>query len=198
MRPRRRRSSRARLLLISAALASLIGGYYLGQYWQRQPLSELSAVVYADGQPVEFPAHAGIAVEASDDAPWRLLLVTDLQTTACQALLRHFAQVRNRLAGWPDIQQRLRLTLLDYGSDPPEDLRTLIADDWMERPPLGRAELDRIAARLGILPDAGDWCGTTGANSILVAPDLRRWALIPLEQPAIMAHNIATVVQFVE
>jgi len=32
-----RRSPKARLILILAALSSLVGGYYLGQYWQCRP-----------------------------------------------------------------------------------------------------------------------------------------------------------------
>lgn len=198
MRARPRRPGWARLLLISAALASLIGGYYLGQHWQRQPLAELSAVVYPHGRPVDFPTTAGIIAEASDDAPWRILVATNLEIDACRDLLRHFALVRNRLAGWPDIQHRLRLTLLDFAPAATRELEGLIAGDWMERPPLARAELERLAATLGILPDAAGWCGPGQDNSILVAPDLHRWALLPLEQPAIMADNIATIVQFVD
>jgi hypothetical protein len=198
MRPRPRRPGWVRLLLISAALASLVGGYYLGQYWQRQPLDALSAVVYPDGQRVGFPAAAGILAGTSDDDPWRILIVTDLQTAACQELLRHFALVRNRLAGWPDIQRRIRLTLLDFGHVSPGVLEPLIAEDWMERPTLDQVQLAELTASLGIQPAAGALCTATQANAVLVAPDLRRWALLPYEQPAIMAHNIATIVQFVE
>lgn len=196
MHARPRRSGRLRLLLISAALASLVAGYYLGQFWQRQPLAELSAVIYPDGKPVVFPVSAKLSAGDPDAGPWRLVFAADASQAGCRQLLQDLALVRNRLAGWPSIQQRLRLAMIDYAG---EDGPAIQAPaDWIDRVTGDRASLDALAAELGILPDPDHWCTGTAANSVLVAPDLRRWALIPHEQAAIMAHNIATIVQFVE
>jgi len=65
----RRRRPGIRLLLILAALASIIAGYYLGQYWQRRPLAELSARIYPAGRPVEFPAGADPDAQRAAAAP---------------------------------------------------------------------------------------------------------------------------------
>jgi hypothetical protein len=198
VQPRPRRSGRARLLLISAALASLLGGYYLGQYWQRQPLADLSAVVYREGRQVDFPPAAGIVADPSTDGPWRVVLVADLQDESCQALLQQWAMVRNRLAGWPGIQRRLRLTVLDYTTIATDPAQLPIAADWVELIRLEPVSLDALAGTMGILPGPQDRCRAMQANAILVAPDLRRWALLPSGQATIMAHDIAIIVQFVE
>jgi hypothetical protein len=184
--------------LIGAALTSLIIGYYLGQYWQRQPLADLSAVVYPQGLPLDLPAAVSLPETGSPEGSWRVMVAVDSGAPRCRDLLRHFALVRNRLAGWPEIQQRLRLTLLDYAPPSVEQSPIPLDGDWIERLAPGPAVLDELTGSLGILPGRKDWCTPTQANGILVAPDLRRWALLPYEQPAIMAQNIATVVQFVE
>ncbi|MCG6966061.1 MAG: hypothetical protein LJE59_06100 [Chromatiaceae bacterium] len=193
-----RRGPRARLLLILAALGSLLGGYYLGQYWQRRPLSGLSATVYALGEPLEYPA--GLAIgDARPGRIWRLFLVGDTRIERCSQLVWHYAGVINRLAAWPAIQQRLRVTLLAY--DRP-DAATIDAFaggiGWAEVISAAPGQLDALATQLGIRPTDDDWCGAERAGAILVAPDQTAWALIPYEQAAIMAHNIKTIITFVE
>ena len=112
MPPTNRRGPGKRLLLILAALASVVAGYYLGQYLQRRPLAELTAVVYPAGQRIDYPAELGIDNDPGIDTPWRLFLAADTDVPACSRLLRHYATVINRLAAWPDIQANLRLSLL--------------------------------------------------------------------------------------
>ena len=106
----KRRGRGTRLVVTLAALASLILGYYAGQYWQRRSLSDLSAIVYPSGQRIDTIDE--LTALASADPAWRLFLVADTRAPACAALLRHFAHVFNRLAAWPDIQANLRLSLL--------------------------------------------------------------------------------------
>jgi len=198
MRPRRR-SPRTRLILTLAALASLIGGYYAGQYWQRRPLADISAIVYSAGRSIDYPADLEIAAAPGSTAPWRLFLTADTRIAQCRSLLHHLASVVNRLAAWPDIQRRLRVTLLAYDHPDAEAIMQFGGGaDWAEVISAEAAQLDLLAIQLGILPGAADWCGPRQANGILVAPDRRAWALIPYEQAAIMADNIRTIIAFVE
>jgi len=188
-----------RLILTLAALASLIGGYYAGQYWQRRPLADISAIVYPTGRPIDYPASLGIATDRGPKAPWRLFLATDTRVAQCRSLLRHVASVVNRLAAWPDIQQRLRVAMLAY--DHPDAAAVVQFSggaDWAEVITGEAAELDRLSGQLGILPGTGAWCEPPQANGILVAPNREAWALIPYEQAAIMANNIRTIIAFVE
>lgn len=193
-----RRSPRTRLILTLAALASVIGGYYAGQYWQRRPLADLAAVVYPAGDPVEFPA--GLGLDGPDAPPlWRLFLVVDTRAPACRELLRHYAGVVNRLAAWPKIQERLRVSVLAY--DRPDAAAVTAFSGgagWVEVFSADPATLDRLGGQLGLLPTSGDWCGRHRAGGILVAPDRKAWALIPYGEAAIMAHDIRTIIDFVE
>ncbi len=199
MPQRSRRGPGRRLVLTLAALASLIGGYYLGQLWQRQPLSDLSAIVYPNGKALTYPADIGLPDRVADDGLWRLFVVADSGAAACRELLRHCALVFNRLAYRPKLQPRLRLTLLAY-DQPDAAARAAFAGaaDWVEVISAPAATLDTLSGQLGIAPFTDDWCTPAQGNAILVAPDAIAWALIPYEQPAIMAHDIATIIDFVE
>ena len=199
MPKRLRRSPGKRLVLTLAALASVIVGYYLGQYWQRRPLAGLSAVVYPAGRRVEYPAGLGTLAGPDQSAPWRLFLVVDTGVAACGRLLRHYGTVFNRLAAWPQIQSNLRLTVLAY--DQPDTAAVSAYTrgvSWAEIISAQPQQLDTLARQLGIQPDPAGWCSATTSNAVLVAPDQKRWALIPFEQAAMMARNISTIVAFVE
>ena len=115
---------------------------------------------------------------------------------AAAAPLRH---VFNRLAAWPEIQSNLRLSVLAY-DQPDADAITAFTGgvSWAEVFSAEPQRLDPLSRQLGILPDQAAWCSETAANAVLVAPDQKRWALIPHEQAAIMAHNISTIIAFVE
>ena len=105
----------------------------------------------------------------------------------------------NRLAAWPSIQERTRLTVLAY--DGPSDdaaLRFRRGAEWIDVVAAEPTVLDELAMALGILPNPMNWCEATQLNSILVAPDRRRWALIPYEDPQTMAYNVQAVIQFVD
>ena len=195
----RRRGPRTRLILTLAALASLIGGYYPGQYWQRRPLADLSAIVYPAGRPIDYPASLGIAADPGPNAPWRLFLTTDTRVAQCRSLLHHVASVVNRLAAWPDIPPRLRVAMLAYDHPDADAVMQFSGGaDWTEVITGEAAELDRLSGQLGILPGTGAWCEPSQANGILVAPNREAWALIPYAQAAIMANNIRTIIAFVE
>lgn len=197
---RRRRSPRSRLLLIVAALTSLVIGYYFGQYWQRRPLAGLSAVMYPAGQAVAYPDLPGLAPEEADaTTPWRLFITADTGVPACREFLTHYAFVINRLAAAPSIQSRLRLTVLAYDQPDAAAIEAFAGGSgWAEVVSGAPAELDKLAGQLGILPAGDDWCGPLNDNAILVSPRRESWALIPREPAAIMARNIRTIIEFVE
>lgn len=188
-----------RLILTLAALASVIAGYYLGQYWQRRPLAGLSAVIYPAGQAVDYPAGLPIPGDPDTPAPWRLFLVADTGVAQCSQLLRHYANVFNRLAVRPRIQENLRLSMLAYDQpDAAGVLRFTGGVGWAEVVSADPQLLDRLSRQLGILPSQDAWCSGTASNAVLVAPNQKRWALIPNEQAAMMARNISTIITFVE
>lgn len=194
-----RRSPRTRLILTLAALASLIGGYYAGQYWQRRPLADLSAILYPAGRPVDYPAGLGIDTGSGANGPWRLFVVADTRATQCRELVRHFASVINRLAAWPQIQARLRLTLLAYDRPDAQAVAAFSGGTaWLEVVSADPASLDLLSAQLGITPGGSGWCEGEQSNGILVSPNHAAWALIPHEQAAIMADNIRTLIAFLE
>ena len=195
---RQRRRPRSRLLLTLAALASLILGYYLGQLWQRQPLQRLSAMVYPAGQPVHYPEALGLELQDPGSAPWRLFVAIDTRVPACADLVEHYAFVINRLAAWPAIQDNLRVTLLAY--DRPE--QTAAASftaglPWAELLTAPVGDLDELAGQLGILPLASGRCSAEQGHAALVSPRAEQWALIPYEQTATMAHNVRTIIDYV-
>ncbi len=194
-----RRGPGRRLVLTLAALASLIVGYYLGQLWQRQPLDDLSAIVYPNGKALTYPADVGLPDQGADDDLWRLFVVADTGAAACGDLLRHYALVINRLAHRPKLQPRLRLTLLAYDQPDAAHSATFAGTaDWIEVISAPPATLDTLSGQLGIAPITDGWCTAAQGNAILVAPDAVAWALIPYEQTAIMARDIATIIEFVE
>jgi hypothetical protein len=196
---RQRRRPRSRLLLTLAALASLILGYYLGQLWQRQPLQRLSALVYPAGQPVEYPSVLGLDLDPPDSAPWRLFVAVDTRVPACDELLEHYAFVINRLAARPAIQERLRVTLLAYDQPDADRAEAFTAGlPWAELVSAAPDTLDRLAGQLGILPLADNRCSREQGHAALVSPRSEAWALIPHEQTANMAHNVRTIIEYVE
>jgi len=198
MRNRPRHSPRARLLLTLAALGSLLVGYYLGQHWQRQPLEQLSAVVFEDGQPIELPSSLALTA-AVEQPPWRLFVAVDSQVEACRSAIRRFGLMMNRLAAWPKIQPRLRVTLLAFDIPTSEQAAAFAGGaSWIDTVAATKPELQGLASDLGIQPDNARWCTPTQLNSILVAPDSTRWALIPYEDPETMAYNVQAVIQFVD
>lgn len=194
-----RRGPGKRLLLTLAALASLIVGYYLGQSWQRQPLDGLSAVVYPNGKRIELAADT-FSDSANDDVrPWRLFTTVDTDRAACRELRDDYALVINRLAHRPALQARVRVAMLAYDRpDAQAGSGFATAYPWLDLIAIAAPQRDRLAAELGILPTTDDWCRGPQASAILVAPDAVAWALIPHEQADIMAHNIITLIDFVE
>lgn len=179
-----------------AALASLIIGYYLGQAWQRQPLSDLSAIVYANGRPVDYPAEFR---PAHDDTAWRLFVAGDPDAAACTDLRRDFALLINRLAARPELQRRVRLALISFAETPVlGENRFHSGYPWVDLVELDGTQRETLARQLGILPTGEDWCRGTQASGVLVSPDAVAWALIPYERPDIMAHNITSLIDFVE
>lgn len=199
MRPPSRRSPRTRLILTLAALASLIGGYYAGQYWQRRPLADLSAEVFPVGRSIDYPADLGIDDHPAPTADWRLFVTADTRAGRCRQLLRHYAAVINHLAPWPQIQERVRVLALAYDRPDTAAVTAFTGGvSWAGVVSAEPARLDRLALQLGIEPSSGDWCAGRRADAALVSPDHTAWALIPYEQADMMARNIRTIIAFVE
>lgn len=184
-----------RLGLTLLALATLIAGYYLGQYWQRRPLQDLTAVVYASGRPLALPEDR---FPPGDDA-WRLFVAGRPASPACAGLLRDYAFVRNRLAAVPGVQARLRVVMItvDGSGDDPDDGPAAGAD-WIDLLAIPHSTADRLAGELGLGPNGSATCTGEDAAGILVSPRQEAWARIPYEQPAAMARNIRGVIEFVE
>lgn len=192
-----RRRVLSRLLLTVLALLTLIAGYYLGQYWQRRPLQDLSAVVYPSGRAIRYPDGLPRLTDPASNGAWRLFLTADTRAPACAAVLRDMRFLYNRLAAWPDLQARLRVTVLAYDA-PAQPPDPSAGAEWIDMLGAAPPTLDRLAGQLGILPTGNDWCSDHQASAILVSPHNEAWALIPYEQPAIMADNVRTIIQFVE
>ena len=122
--------------------------HYLGQYWQRRPLADLNAVVYPAGRPVDYPAALALDSAPDADRPWRLFVVVDTRAADCQALLRHFALVYNRLANRPDVQAGLRLTVLAFDSPDQAAIQDFLGGiDWAERHAAAISAFGRFPAR---------------------------------------------------
>ena len=188
-----------RLVVTLAALLSLIVGYYLGQQWQRQPLVDLSATVFANGIAIDYPDGLQRPDSFIDADAWRLFMAFDSRIPACKERLQQALLAMNRLASRPDLQGRTRLTLLlynDAGSATRDGLRG--SDERIEILAGNAAELDEITGRIGTLPLPSRWCAADAGGLALVSPDHEAWALLPWERPASMAHNIATIVEFLE
>ena len=198
MRKRSRRSPRARLLVMLAALVSLIVGYYLGQSWRRQPLDDLSVILFAEPRAIDY---GDLAITAPQDTPhpWRLFVAGDTRESACGDMLRHYARVMNRLAARAGIQQRLRVTLLAY-DNPDAAAATAFRSGvtWADVIGAPSAQLDRLGTQLGIGPDREHVCADGHTDASLVSPAHEAWALIPNDAPAIMAANIVAIVESVE
>lgn len=193
----KRRGRGTRLVVTLAALASLILGYYAGQYWQRRSLSDLSAIVYPSGQRIDTIDE--LAALASADPAWRLFLVADTRAPACAALLRHFAHVFNRLAAWPDIQANLRLSLLAMDEPNEAAIAAFTAGvSWAEVVSADPHQLAQLSRELGIAPGGSDWCGENQRTGALVSPARRRWALLPYEPAPAMARNLRHIIAFVD
>ena len=194
MRRRQRHSAGTRLVLITAALAAIVVGYYAGQTWQRRTLDGLSATVLPAGRAVDYPPEATPTV---DETRWTLFVAVDTRLPACDDLLRHYALVVNRLAPWPKLQARVRLAALaDENNHGIDTFAAGVA--WADVVSLDDASRTALAQQLGLVATERADCSPAAAYSILVAPDGAAWALIPYEQAAIMAHNISTIIRFVE
>lgn len=200
--PQNRRSRRRpwlRFALVAAALLSLLVGYYLGQYWQRRGLGELSATVYPVGRPLDYPAGLPLTPGDADARRWRLFVTADTREDACRDLLQHFALVMNRLAAWPGVQPRVRVTLLAYDAPDATAIQRFSGlAGWSEVVSAPPAMLDALAAQLGILPLGADWCAGPQGSGVLVSPRREAWALLPADTPAATAQNLASIIGFVE
>ena len=136
---------------------------------------------------------------ADDRGNWRLFISVDTREDACRDLLQRYALTVNRLAGRPQIQARIRVTAMAFDT-PDEAARERFAQaaPWLDVLTGPAVDLDRLARELRHPPPATGWCREAAGDAVLVAPDHTAWALIPTGRPAIMAHDIATIIDFVE
>lgn len=195
----RRRTGGKRLVITLAALLSLIIGYYLGQQWQRQPLTDLSATVYANGVAIDYPKGLERPAGFHDVDAWRLFMAFDARMPACSERLQQALLAVNRLAPQTTLQARTRLTLLLYNDSEGGVREGLRGErDRIEIITGSNTDLDTITGRVGTLPLRSRWCAADAGGLALISPQHEAWALIPWETPAAMAHNIATIVEFLE
>jgi hypothetical protein len=197
--PRRTRRPWLRLPIVAAALLSLVVGYYLGQHWQRRGLDQLTALVYPGGKPVAYPDALRLTPGDVERGRWRLFAAVDTRIAECKALLRDYGLAVNRLAAWPDIQPRVRVTMLAYDGPDLDAIRAFSGlAPWVEVVGAPPGVLDQLAGQLGILPSGGDWCVADQANAVLVSPRGEAWALVPRDPPAVIADNLGSIISFVE
>ncbi len=194
---RRRRPVR-RFILISIAIATLIVGYYLGQYWQRQPLSELSAEVYDGKRRLQLPER--LASPGDEQSPrWRLFISADTTADACRQLLRDYALMFNHLAVRPDLQSNLKVVVLAYDRPDLAQQTTFTGGvTWAELLIGDPDAMDNVATQLGLSTSGIAWCSLGNDAAVLVGPDDTQWALLPHGEPDIMAHTLIGIIDFVE
>lgn len=195
---RRRRRPAQRFIVISVAIATLVVGYYLGQYWQRRPLSDISATLYDGKQHLQIPERLA-APSDSDGHGWRLYIVADTGAEACRQLLRSYALMFNHLAVHPKIQSDLKVVVLAY-DHPDADAETAFTGGvtWAELLIGDPDAMDQVTTQLGLSTLGLARCSLGNDDAVLVGPDNAIWALIPHEEPDIMARNLNTIIDFVE
>lgn len=191
MRPPRNGSMR-RLVLIMAALATLLVGYYLGNQYQFGNLQSLQAIVL--DQPVEVdPLLLPQALREQREAQpgWLILLAGDLKTPACEQLLQHYVQVHNRLAGESQLQNGLQLALLQSSDAQPTPVWQHVR--WANAYALPKEQLLKLTGTLGISPIGTRWCQDVQANAALIGPDDLQRAILPQAKAAETAEAISTL-----
>lgn len=187
-RKRPPRSTSQRLALITAALGTLVLGYYLGNRFQYDELRQSSAIVLEKPVPVDIKLlPPGLRTIAEDPGQWVILLPGE-PGRACDDLLDHYVRVINRLAAWPAVQSRIRLSLLNFSGRAPGTAWQRYG--WARSYPLSKAEVLELTSQLGIAPVGNRWCLDVQATTALLGPGAEVRALLPLDKPAEMAESL--------
>jgi len=193
---RRKRPPRTplqRLALITAALGTVVLGYWLGNRYQFGELQNSSAILME--QPVEIdtaPLPNDLQTQIKAEEQWVILLAGE-NGKACDQLLNHYIEVVNRLAAWPKIQARIRLALLDgsgrVGSPAWQQL------EWADSHNMQQADILALTSALGIAPIGNRWCKDVQATTALLGPGNVSHALLPLDKPAEIAESLRLIIQ---
>ena len=181
-----------RFAIISTALCTLLLGYYLGNRYQLGELRNSAAIMLE--QPIEtdttpLPRELRELIEVQHK--WVILLPGEAGT-ACDDLLRHYVEVVNRLAAWPEIQSRVSLALLDITGRAPSLAWQNVA--WAASHPMREIDMLALTETLGIAPVGNRWCRDVQATAALLGPGNRAYALLPLDNPADIAESLRLII----
>ncbi len=187
------RSALHRFAIISVALCTVLLGYYLGNLYQFGELKNSAAIMYE--QPLELDT-AGLAqplrgqLEAEDE--WLILLAGE-PGRSCDQLLAHYIDVVNRLAAWPNIQERVRLILVNTGNAPANPAWKSVK--WAHVQPMSEDQMLQLTSQLGIAPLGTRWCEDVQATAALIGPGNQTRALLPLDKPADIAESLRLIIE---
>ena len=166
------RGTARNLSLAGAGALLFVVGYFAGSRYMAEPLQGLSIVLLPEPQPLLPPAGMTPVTH------WQLLLVGDINISACRKQLAWLVQTRNRVAQRPELASRLTLLLVvpelsvrPSSSEPP-GWRTLAVSR-----PAAASLADQIGATDEQLDCRGSFPG-------LLDPQGRLRALLPTDVPA--------------
>ncbi|CAD7854884.1 MAG: hypothetical protein [Olavius algarvensis Gamma 1 endosymbiont] len=190
-----------RLTMAAAAMGLFLAGYYWGNQYRRgdsTPLA-IAGVLIRPAYPLpEFALRDGTdrPFTTKDFAGrWTLLSFGDPNQASGRRVVTRMIEVHNRLAGDPDLQEKLLLALVTPRRDPASDLRrwspalTFLSGETEEIQGL-RAALGMPARETTATADQTPPCYLIGPAGRLLAlfPDAQTPAAIASDLVAIAAH----------
>jgi len=193
LKVKKRRSAFSRLFLITAAASSLLIGYYWGNQHQRDAMAEHSAIVLDRPINLDTAALPNSLRRQAKNGKWQLMLPGQSNVPGCQDLLTHYAEVVNRLAAYPEIQESVHFVLLDTSGIAP-------SIHWQNTPwaqvvPVDKTTMLQVTQQLNIEPAGTRWCEDIQATAVLFDTKFQARALIPIDKPVEIADNLRTIIQ---
>lgn len=182
-----RRKRLKHFFLIIAALGILLLGYFLGNRYQYAELRDLPVELLPE--PVAINASLipeDLQVQAASGR-W-LIILPGVTGKACDALLEHYLEVYNRLANDAQIQAKMHLALLDVSDKPVSMLWQHI--EWANVYKMTLSDRQQLLTAMHFNQPGNRWCQDVQAQTALIGPDMRQYALLPLDKPQQMAQNL--------
>lgn len=186
-----RRSRFNHFFLIIAALGVLLLGYYLGNRYQYAELRNLPIELYPEPIVVDAAYLPDELSQKAEQGHW-LILLSGIPHAACDALLRHYLEVYNRLAVYPEVQKKLYLALLSDREVQASLLWQHMA--WAQVYPMEAANHQQLFAALQLPPIGNRWCQDVQATTALLSPDRQHYASLPLDEPQQMVKNLQALI----
>ena len=109
-RPPRTPLQRFAIILLAVATVSL--GYYLGNLYQFDKLRNSAAIMLDEPLELDTSALPERLQDRIASAQSWVVLLPGQNGNDCDRLLEHYMEVVNRLAAWPEVQERINLALL--------------------------------------------------------------------------------------